>query len=204
MPARIIARQVGVGRADHAHLDLALACCSRGARTGRSRARAAASSGRSATGCRSRRGTACRRRRPRTCPRARGRAGVRAGLGAEQLGLDQLRRQRAAVERDERPVAHRGVRLDDLGDLLLAGAVRAGDQHRHVGARDLAGERDHALHRRIGEHHAAQVVASAASSLRAPRSRRRAAAAARAAPAPSSSRFSTVASSFASSHGFAR
>ena len=48
--------------------------------------------------------------------------------------------------------------MHDLGDLFLAGAVGAGDQHRQIGARDLAGEREHALARRIGEDEAAQVV----------------------------------------------
>ena len=56
--------------------------------------------------------------------RAIRRAGVRAGFGAEKLGLDQLGRQRAAVDGDERAVLDRRVRLDDLGDAFLAGAVR--------------------------------------------------------------------------------
>jgi hypothetical protein len=51
------------------------------------------------------------------------------------------------------------VGLDDLGDLLLAGAVGPGDQHRGVGARDAGGERDHAVHRLAGVDEAAQVVA---------------------------------------------
>ena len=80
-------------------LALARAGWSRGARTARFRARAAASSGRPAAGCRSRRGTACRRRPASKRPsRALFGAGVRAGFGAEQLGLDQLGRQRAAVD----------------------------------------------------------------------------------------------------------
>ncbi len=58
------------------------------------------------------------------------------------------------------PVAHRRVGLHDGRDALLAGAVRAGDQHRHVGARDLAGQVEHALGGRVGEHQAAQVVAA--------------------------------------------
>ncbi len=51
-----------------------------------------------------------------------------------------------------------GVGLDDLGDAFLAGAVRARDQHRNVGARDLAGELDDALGRRRRENESAQIV----------------------------------------------
>ena len=47
--------------------------------------------------------------------------------------------------------------MHDLGDTLLAGAVRAGDQHAHVAARDAAGEFDHPFHLVRGEHDAAQV-----------------------------------------------
>ncbi|MCW0463548.1 hypothetical protein NB705_000621 [Xanthomonas sacchari] len=86
-------------------------------------------------------------------------AGVGAGLGAEQLGLDQFGRDRAAIERHERAAPYRGVGLDDLRDLLLAAAVGAGDQHRQFRARHLAGQGDRALAGGIGEHCAAQVVA---------------------------------------------
>ncbi len=85
-------------------------------------------------------------------------AGVGAGFGAEQLRLDQLRGNRAAVDRDERAAANRGIRMHDLRDALLAGAVRPGDQHPHIGARHPAGQLHHALHRVGGEHDAAQVV----------------------------------------------
>ena len=88
------------------------------------------------------------------------RAGVGAGLGAEQLGLDQLAGQGAAVEGDERPLAHCGVGLDDLGDALLAGTVRPGDQHRHLAAGDLAGQGQHPLGGRIGVDKPAQVEAT--------------------------------------------
>jgi hypothetical protein len=58
------------------------------------------------------------------------RAGVGARFGAEEFGFDQLARQRAAIDRDEGTVPHRRIRMDDLGVLFLAGAVRAGDEHR--------------------------------------------------------------------------
>jgi len=86
------------------------------------------------------------------------RAGVRARVRAEQLGFDQFARQRAAVHRDEGTVPHRRVGVQDLGDFLLAGPVRTGDEYRQVGARDLAGERKHAFAGCIGEHGATQVV----------------------------------------------
>jgi len=85
-------------------------------------------------------------------------AGVGAGLGTEQLGLDQLGRNRAAVERDERAPGDQRIGLDDLGDLLLARAVGAGDQHRQCRARHLAGQADHALAGRVGHHRTAQIV----------------------------------------------
>ena len=74
-------------------------------------------------------------------PRARlGGAGEGAALGAEQLGLDQLAGQRAAVHRHERAARDGRVRMHDGRDALLAAAVGPGDEHRHVGARDLAGQ----------------------------------------------------------------
>ena len=57
--------------------------------------------------------------------RAPGRAGERAGLGAEQLALQQLVGQGARVDLHERPVLPARVGLDDLGQLLLADPVRA-------------------------------------------------------------------------------
>jgi hypothetical protein len=86
-------------------------------------------------------------------------AGIRAGLCAEQFRLDQLAGQCAAVQRDERSVLHRRVRLDDGGDLLLARPVGTGDEHRQAGARHLAGQRHHAFAGRIREHQPAQVIA---------------------------------------------
>src|SRR6266853_997842 len=59
----------------------------------------------------------------------RHRAGERAALVPEQLGLDQLLRDRRAVHLDEGPVAPRGERVDGAGHQLLARAVLALDEH---------------------------------------------------------------------------
>src|SRR5204863_6619313 len=57
------------------------------------------------------------------------RPGERALLVAEELGLDQLLRDRGAVDLDERPLAPRRPRVDGARDQLLAAAVRAADEH---------------------------------------------------------------------------
>ena len=57
------------------------------------------------------------------------RAGEGAAHVAEQLALEQLARQRAAVDGHERPAAPRGARVDGAGHHLLAGAALAGQQH---------------------------------------------------------------------------
>ena len=151
-------RQVGVGGADHAHAHAALAV---GAQTlelaGLQHAQQLHLAGQRQGADLVQEQRAAVGRLELAFARLVG-AGVGAGIGAEQLGLDQLARQRAAVERDEGAMAHRGVGLHDLRDLLLAAAVGAGDQHRQVAARHLAGQRQHALAGRIVEHHAAQVV----------------------------------------------
>ena len=68
---------------------------------------------------------------------------VRAGAGeralhvAEQLRFEQRLGQRAAVERDERPIAPQRIEVDGARHPFLAGARFAGDEHGAVGARDL-------------------------------------------------------------------
>ncbi len=57
-----------------------------------------------------------------------GRAGERALLVAEQLRLDQLLRQRRAVDLDERALRAAAAHVDRVGDQLLADAVLALDQ----------------------------------------------------------------------------
>jgi hypothetical protein len=67
-------------------------------------------------------------------------AGIGEGalLVAEQLGLDQLRRQRAAVQLDEGHAHGAGPEVQRAGDQFLAGAGLAVDQHRRrVGVGEL-------------------------------------------------------------------
>ena len=64
------------------------------------------------------------------------RAGERAALVAEQLRVDQFRRNRPAVDAIERAVAARRAIVDRPGDQLLAGARLAEDQHGGVAAGD--------------------------------------------------------------------
>jgi hypothetical protein len=76
------------------------------------------------------------------------RAGECASLVAEQLALDQRRRQRRAVDPDERPMAPRTAIVNGPRAELLAGARFADEQHRGVGARDLAHTIQHLPERR--------------------------------------------------------
>ena len=62
---------------------------------------------------------------------------------AEELGLQQVLRDRAAVDRDERPLGPRRQAMDGGGHQLLAGPALALDQHRRVRHRHLA---DDVLH----------------------------------------------------------
>ncbi len=48
--------------------------------------------------------------------------------------------------------------MHDFGEFFLAAAVGPGDQHRKIGARDLAGEGEGGFGQRIGVHEAAQFV----------------------------------------------
>ena len=90
------------------------------------------------------------RNRPR---RARFGAGERALLVAEQLGLDQARRERRAVERDERPVGARADAMDRAREQLLAGAALADDQHGRIRGRDAIDHREQLAHqRRLADH----------------------------------------------------
>ncbi len=60
--------------------------------------------------------------------RARIDAGRDARLDAEELGLEQLGRDRGAVDRQEGPGAARAAHVDRLGDQFLAGARLAKEQ----------------------------------------------------------------------------
>ena len=65
------------------------------------------------------------------------RAGKRPALVPEELALDERRRERAAVDHDEAPVAPRAVAMNGTGDQLLAGAGLAKQEHRRRGRSDL-------------------------------------------------------------------
>src|SRR5690606_36068127 len=81
------------------------------------------------------------------------RAGERALLVAEQRRLDEITRDRATVEDDERLVtARRGV-VDAPGDELLAGAGLAGDEAGQIARRDLLEGREDLAHTGRGADH---------------------------------------------------
>ena len=63
------------------------------------------------------------------------RAGEGAALVAEQLGLEQVLGDRGAVDRDELALAA-ALLVDRAGEQFLAGAARAEQHHRDVGAGD--------------------------------------------------------------------
>jgi len=67
-----------------------------------------------------------------------GRAGERALLVAEQLGLQEVLRDRGAVHLDERVGLAVRELVDDPGDEGLARAGLAQEEHRGLGRRDLA------------------------------------------------------------------
>ena len=64
------------------------------------------------------------------------RAGERALLVAEELALEQLARERGAVDLHERPRGAVARRVDAPRDDVLADAALADEQHRHVGVGD--------------------------------------------------------------------
>ena len=70
-------------------------------------------------------------------------AGERALLVAEQLRVDQLGGDRAAVDAAERPTAEGRMLVDGAGDDLLAGAGFPEQQHRRAASRHDACARHH-------------------------------------------------------------
>ena len=107
------------------------------------------------------------------------RARERAFHVAEELALEQLVRNRRAVDLDERPLAARAARVDDVRDELLADAGLALDQHARRRLRDGLEPREHLLQRRAladdaavvhrDLHFLAQVVALALELVAQPR-----------------------------------
>ncbi|MCY1004801.1 hypothetical protein OV079_04280 [Nannocystis pusilla] len=67
---------------------------------------------------------------------------------AEQLRLEQLGRDRRAVDRHERPRVPRAAGVDPASDELLAGPALAGHEHRRGGPGHPIGEVERARHRR--------------------------------------------------------
>ena len=76
------------------------------------------------------------------------RAGEGAAHVAEQLALQQVLRDGAAVDGDERPLGARRAAVELARDQLLAGAGLAGDEHGDVGRRDLLQLAEDLLHAR--------------------------------------------------------
>ena len=76
------------------------------------------------------------------------RAGEGAGFVAEQFALQQLRRNRSGVQRDERLARTRRLVVQRMRDQFLAGAGLAGDQHRQRRLRQAADRAEQRAHRR--------------------------------------------------------
>src|SRR5207244_4312365 len=73
-------------------------------------------------------------------------------LVAEQLGLEHLAGQRAAVDRHERPLRARGALMDAACHELLAGPALAEHEHRRVRGGDAVHDAQHLVHARaLGE-----------------------------------------------------
>jgi hypothetical protein len=75
------------------------------------------------------------------------RAREAATLVAEQLGFDERRGDRRAVDRDERLARARTHRMDGLGDELLAAAALAADQDGRIRRRHAPDELAYPLDR---------------------------------------------------------
>ena len=80
--------------------------------------------------------------------------GTRVGEGAlhvpEQLALEQVLGHRRAVDRHEGPVPAPALRVQRLGDELLAGPALARDEHRRLGVGHARDELAHLQHRGAG------------------------------------------------------
>jgi len=76
------------------------------------------------------------------------RARERAFHVAEQVRLEQVRREAARVHRDEGSIGSRRVRVDGPRDQFLAGAALPFDQDRRPARRRLDDQVEHSAHRR--------------------------------------------------------
>ena len=84
---------------------------------------------------------------------ARGRAGEGALFVTEELGGDQIGRQRRAIDGNEWPRAPQRMIVDRLCRQFLARAAFAGDQDRRLGTRHATDHRENPAHRRAVPHH---------------------------------------------------
>ena len=86
----------------------------------------------------------------------------RAGEGAlhvaEERGLEQVRRQVARVDGDERAIGARRVGVDGARHELLAGAALAGDENRRAARRRLHDQVEHLLHARAAADDARELL----------------------------------------------
>ena len=137
---RCRAPRVAVRRRDDAHIDRPLARAADAPHAPRSRARAAGSAAARSAARRSRRGTACRRAPRRSSRRASSVAPVNAPFSwPNSSRRDQLARNRAAVDRDERPVSRAASsRGSTRASRSLPVPVSPTNQHAAVGLRRLA------------------------------------------------------------------
>ena len=103
--------------------------------------------------------------RERPIPRRR-RAGERALLVSEELALDQVLGDGAAIEDHEGPLAARRLVVERPGDELLSRARLAGDHDGDVHRRDLLEEPENLSHPRRATDHSREEAGLAAGDLR--------------------------------------
>ena len=77
---------------------------------------------------------------------------------AEQLGFEQMLRDRRAIDADEACARAVRARMDVARQHFLAGSGLAGDQHRGFAGRDLLGELDELRHRVVAIDELAVIV----------------------------------------------
>src|SRR5688572_23836217 len=85
--------------------------------------------------------------------------GEGALLVAEELRLEERFGKRRTIEPDERPAAACRVRVNGLGDQLLAGAALTENQHRRIGGADTLDEPRDVFHGAARSHEAPATMA---------------------------------------------